>query len=49
MSENMQLKATAHVKLTKKDEHGNIISIEEREICLAEEEAKNLWHLQQQE
>lgn len=48
MAENMQLRATAHVKLTKKDEHGNIISVEERDVELTEKEAKEIWRLQQQ-
>lgn len=45
----LQLKATATVRLTKLDEAGNVIGVEEREINLTEEEAKELWHLQQQE
>lgn len=47
--DGLQLKATAHVKLTKVDENGNVIGIEEHDVELTEEEAKNLWHLQQQE
>lgn len=47
--EGLQLKAMARVKLTKLDEAGNIIGVEEREVNLTEEEANELWHLQQQE
>lgn len=47
--DGLQLKATAHVKLTKVDENGNVIGIEEHDVKLTEEEAKNLWLLQQQE
>ena len=46
--EGLQLTATAKVKLTKLDEHGNVIGVEEQTIQLTEEEAKNLWHSQQQ-
>lgn len=48
MKEGLQLKATAHVKLTKKDSDGNIIDVIEREVNLTEEEARNLWQSQQQ-
>lgn len=47
--EGFNLTATAHVKLTKLDEAGNVIGFEEREVKLTEEEAKELWLLQQQE
>lgn len=47
--EGLQLKATATVKLTKLDENGNTIGVEEREVNLTEEEAKEIWHLQRQE
>lgn len=47
MKEGLQLKATARVKLTKKDSDGNIIDITEREVNLTEEEAKRLWDSQQ--
>ena len=46
--EDIKLKATAKVKLTKKDDKGNIIELQEREIALTEKEAKELWHSQQQ-
>ena len=49
MQEGLSLNATARVKLTKLDEHGDIISVEEREIDLTKEEAMELWHLQQPE
>lgn len=47
--DGLQLKATARVKLTKVDENGNVIGVEEHDVELTEEEAKNLWLLQQQE
>jgi hypothetical protein len=46
---DLKLTATARVKLTKLDECGRVIGVEEREISLTEEEAKSLWHSQQQE
>ena len=46
---DLKLTATARVKLTKLDEHGKVIGIEEKTIPLTEEEAKELWHSQQQE
>ena len=48
-SEGLKLKATARVKLTKLDEHGNVIGTEENVVDLTEEEAKVLWQSQQQE
>lgn len=48
-NEGLRLTAKAHVKLTKLDESGNIIGVEEREVNLSEEEVKNLWRSQQQE
>lgn len=47
--EDLKLKATAVVKITKLDEAGNIIEVEERTIALTEEEAKELWLSQQQD
>lgn len=47
--EDIKLKATMKVKVTKLDEHGNVIEIEEREVALTEEEAKELWLSQQQD
>lgn len=47
--DNISLKATAKVKLTKLDEYGNVVDIEEHEVNLTEEEVKSLWHSQQQE
>ena len=44
-----KLKAHAHVTLTKLDENGKVIGVEEHEIELTEKEAKELWRLQQQE
>ena len=46
--DGLNLKATAKVKLIKYDENGNVIDVTEREIELTEEEAKELWHSQQQ-
>ena len=43
-----KLKATARVKLTKLDEKGAVIGVEEREVDLTEEEVKALWDLQEQ-
>jgi hypothetical protein len=47
-SEGLQLKATARVRLTKLDESGKVIGVEEHEVELTEEEAHTLWHSQQQ-
>lgn len=47
--EDLKLTATAVVKITKLDENGNIIEVEERTIALTEEEAKELWLSQQQD
>ena len=46
--EGLQLKATARVKLTKLDEFGNVLGIEEHDVELTEEEAKSIWDSQQQ-
>ena len=45
----VNLTAKARVKLTKLDEHGEVIGIEEHEVDLTREEAEALWHSQQQE
>ena len=47
--EDLHLKATARVKITKQDEHGNVIGVEEHTVELTREEAEALWHSQQQE
>lgn len=47
--EDIKLKATAKVKITKLDDKGNVIEIEERTVALTEEEAKKLWLSQQQD
>ena len=47
-TEGVQLKATARVKLSKFDEHGNLVGAEEHEIELTKEEADSIWHLQMQ-
>lgn len=49
MPDNAPIKATATVTLTKRDEHGNIISVEEHRVALTKEEVEALWHSQQQE
>lgn len=46
--EGLSIKATARVRLTKLDEAGNIIDVEEREVDLTKEEAHALWLSQQQ-
>ena len=48
-SEGLQLKAKAKVKLTKYDENGNVIDVEEHEVELTKEEVEALWHSQRQE
>lgn len=47
-TEGLNLKAAARVKLTKHDEHGNVIEVIEKEIDLTRKEAEELWHSQQQ-
>ena len=47
--DGLNLRATAKVKITKQDENGNVIGIEEHEVELTREEAEALWHSQQQE
>lgn len=47
--EGLNLKATAKVTLTKLDENGQVIGVEEREIDLTKEEASELWRSLQQE
>ena len=47
--DGLQLKATAKVKLTKLDENGVVIGVEEREVDLTKEEAESLWHSLPQE
>jgi len=47
--EGVNLKATAKVTLTKLDENNQVIGVEEREIDLTKEEARELWHSLQQE
>ena len=50
MPESFHLKATARVKLIKQDSiTGEILGVEEHEVTLTEEEAKELWRSQQQE
>lgn len=45
---NIPIKAKAHVKLTKKDNDDNVVSVEEYDVELTEKEAKELWLSQQQ-
>lgn len=47
--EGLHLKATAKVRLTKLDEFGKVIGVEEHEIELTKEEAEELWRSQTQE
>lgn len=47
-NEGLQLRATARVKLTKLDENGKLIGVEEHEVELTKEEAEALWRSQQQ-
>lgn len=47
--EGLNLKATAKVLLTKLDENGHVIGVEERCIDLTEKEANDLWHSLQQD
>lgn len=49
MAESIQLNAKAKVKITKLDDAGNVIGVEEHEVNLTEEEAKAIWDSQQQE
>ena len=46
--ENLNLKAVAHVKLTKLDEAGNVVDVTEHEVELTREEANAVWQSQQQ-
>lgn len=48
MPDKLPIKATAQVILTKRDEHGNVISVEEHNVTLTKKEAEELWHLRQQ-
>lgn len=47
-TEGLNLKATAHVKLTKCDELGNVIEVIEKDVELTRKEAEELWRSQQQ-
>lgn len=47
--DGLKLCATAKVKITKADENGNIIGVEEHEVNLTPEEAEMLWRSQQQD
>lgn len=47
--DGIALRATAHVTLTKLDEHGNIVEVLENDVDLTDEEAQAIWHSQQQE
>ena len=48
-NEGLNVTAKARVKLTKLDEHGEVIGIEEHEVNLSREEAEALWRSRQQE
>ena len=47
--EGLNLKATAKVMLTKLDENGHVIGVEEHSVDLTEKEAESLWHSLQQD
>ena len=47
--EGLKIEAKAKVRLTKLDEHSNVIGYDEHEVILSEKEAEELWRLQQQE
>lgn len=50
MTEGAHLKATARVKLTKRDNAtGEVLGVEEHEVTLTEEEARELWRSQMQD
>ena len=49
MTEGLKLKATAHVKLIKQDEKGNVIDVIERDVDLTDKEAREAWLLRQQD
>lgn len=44
----LKLRATAQVKISKFDDNGNQIGVEEHTVELTEEEARTLWLSQQQ-
>lgn len=48
-NEGLHLTATAKVKLTKLDENGHVVGVEEHTVNLTEEEAEALWRSQRQE
>lgn len=47
--DGLNLKATTKVLLTKLDENGQVVGVEEHYVDLTEEEAKSLWHSLQQD
>lgn len=47
-NEGLPIKATARVRLTKIDDTGKVIGVEEHDVELTPEEAETLWHSQQQ-
>ena len=49
MKDGLNLSAKVKVKLTKLDDNGNVIGVEEHEGNLTREEAEALWQSQQQE
>lgn len=48
-NEGLKIEAKAKVKLTKLDEHNQVVGYEEHEVMLSEKEAEELWRLRQQE
>lgn len=47
-NEGLSLTATARVKLTRLNENGEVIGVDEHTVELTKEEAEALWHSQQQ-
>lgn len=47
--DGLKLEAVAQVKITKLDDNGNVIEVEEHEVKLNGKEAEALWQSQQQE
>lgn len=49
MNDGLNLSAKVKVRLTKLDNNGNVVGIDEHECSLTREEAEKLWQLQKQE
>ena len=48
-NEGLNITAKAHVKLTKLDEHGNVVDTTEHDVNISREEAEALWRSRQPE